>query len=276
MTGYSEIVAALQKGSEQHPELAETIDLCCRLLDIQAQAEIPAPAAVLAPDEARARLQQGNPLLVLEELDIDADRLTELAMQIAFAIAERRRERVRELADIHAWLHRRRQRMRSLAIAYLQGGVIPESNSGIDPSLLAFVMHSALHPFLKTQAESLSRFVNASTWYRSHCPICGGEPDMAALEKSGGRRRLLCSRCDTEWAYRRLGCPFCGNDDPKEMAFFPSEDKVYRLAVCEHCRRYLKTVDLRETPSDRPLAAERVLTSGMDVAAQGTGYLARA
>jgi formate dehydrogenase maturation protein FdhE len=276
MTGYTEIIESLQKGAEGHPELAETAGLYCRLLEIEAQADIPAPTRVPGSDEARALLQQGKPLLNLDEIEIDSGKLTELAMQIAFAIAEQRRERVRELADIHAWLHRRRDRMRSLAIAYLRGNGIPDSNSGIDGGLLAFVVHSALRPFLRAYADALGRFVDAGAWYRGYCPICGGEPDMAALEKSGGRRRLLCSRCDAEWSYRRLGCPFCGNDDPKDLAFFPSDDKVYRLAVCECCHRYIKTVDLRETPTERPLAAARVLTAGMDVAAQGTGYQARA
>jgi len=276
MTDYTDIVESLQKGAEKHPELAETAGLYCRLLEIEAQADIPAPTRVPGSDEARALLQQGKPLLNLDEIEIDSGKLTELAMQIAFAIAEQRRERVRELADIHAWLHRRRDRMRSLAIAYLRGNGIPDSNSGIDGGLLVFVIHTALRPFLRAYADALSRFVDAGAWYRGYCPICGGEPDMAAQEKSGGRRRLLCSRCDAEWAYRRLGCPFCGNDDPKDLAFFPSDDQVYRLAVCERCHRYVKTVDLRETPTERPLAAERVLTAGMDVAAQNTGYQARA
>jgi len=98
---------------------------------------------------------------------------------------------------------------------------------------------------------------------------------MASLAKQSGQRKLLCSRCDTEWVYKRLGCPFCGNDEPKELAFFPSDDNVYRLAVCERCHRYLKTIDLRETATERPLAAERVLTAGMDVTAQSTGYRAQ-
>ncbi len=70
--------------------------------------------------------------------------------------------------------------------------------------------------------------------------------------------------------------PFCGNDDPKDLAFFASDDNVYRLAVCERCHRYIKTIDLRETSTERPLAAERVLTVGMDLTAQSTGYQARA
>ena len=275
MNGYDEIIESLRHGAEQSPELAETVELYCKLLDIEAQAGIPTPE-VASAEQARSLLLQGKPLLDLDELDFDSSKLTDLAMQIAFAVAEQRRERVRELADIHAWLHRRRDRMRSFAIAYLRGNGIPDSNSGIDGGLLVFVVHSALRPFLRAYADALSGFVDVNAWYRAQCPICGGEPDVAALEKRNGRRRLMCSRCDTEWLYHRLSCPFCGNDDPKGLAFFPSEDKVHRLTVCERCRRYLKTVDFRETPEERPLAAERVLTAGMDVAAQEAGYQAQA
>ncbi len=276
MTGYSEIIESLRKSARERPELADTVELYCRLLEIESTAELPQAATLPSTEEARSLLQQGKALVDLESLEIDSGKLTDLAMQIAFAIAEQRRERVRQLADIHAWLHRRRDKMRSLALAYLRGNGIAEINRSVDGELLEFVLHSALHPFLRAHAEALNRFVDTSLWYRASCPICGGEPDMAALERAGGRRRLLCSRCDAEWAYRRLGCPFCGNDDPKDLAFFASDEKVYRLAVCERCHRYIKTIDLRETSTERPLAAERVLTVGMDLTAQSTGYQARA
>ncbi len=275
MISYSETIEALRRAGEERPDLADTVALYTRLLEIESQAEIPAAATLPSSDDARSLLSQGTPLIDLDVVEIDAGRLTDLAMQIAFAIAEQQRERVRQLADIHAWLHKRRDKMRSIAIGYLRGNGIADSNSGIDGGLLEFVLRGALRPFLRAYAEALSHLVDAGTWYRANCPICGGEPDMAALEKNSGRRRLLCSRCDAEWSYRRLGCPFCGNGDPKDLAFFASDDKAYRLAVCERCHRYIKTVDLRETPAEHPLAAERVLTVGMDLAAQSTGYRAR-
>jgi FdhE protein len=97
-------------------------------------------------------------------------------------------------------------------------------------------------------------------------------PDIATRERDSGQRRLLCSRCDSEWAYLRIACLFCGNEDPSQIAYYPSDDKVYRLSVCERCHRYLKTVDLRETAGEKLLPAERILTVGMDVAAEKAGY----
>jgi FdhE protein len=125
---------------------------------------------------------------------------------------------------------------------------------------------------LRARASPLVSLVNDGTWYRGYCPVCGGGPDFAALDRQGGRRRLLCSRCDSTWTFLRVGCPFCGNQDPRQLGHYPSDDAAYRLNVCESCRRYIKTIDLREASGDPMLEVERVLTVGMDLAAHEAGY----
>ena len=272
MISYSEIAKALEQGAEEHPELADTIKLYCALLEIQDRAQVPPHQPTLTAVEARARLEQGHPLMAPDELDADAASLTELCARIGFTIAEHQRERVKALAQIHAWLYERRAQIGTLAIDYLRNRASTGATVGIDRGLLTFVLNSGLRPFLRAQAEALAPLVDDASWYRGYCPICGGEPDMAALGKGNGRRRLLCSRCDSEWTFRRLGCPFCGNDEAGQLAHYPSDDNVYRLSVCERCHRYLKTIDLREAAGERPLAAERILTTGMDVAAESMSY----
>jgi FdhE protein len=272
MNSYSEIAKALEEGAEKRPELADTVKLYCTLLEIQGAAQVPAHKPTLTAAEARARLEQGHPLMAPDELDADPASLAALCARIGFAIAEHRRERVKALAQIHAWLYERRERMRALAVECLRRGRFQISGAaGIDRGLLAFVFDGGLRPFLRAQADALAPLVDDAGWYRGYCPICGGEPDMAALGRGSGRRRLLCSRCDSEWTFRRLGCPFCGNDEPAQLAHYPTDDKGYRLSVCELCRRYLKTVDLREVAGEHALAAERILTAGMDVAAERMG-----
>jgi len=272
MISYAEIAEALRQGGKKHPELADTIDLYCALLEIQGQAQVPPRRLTLTAAEARARLDQGEPLMAPDELEADSAALTELCFRIAFAIAERRRDRVNVLARIHAWLDEKQREAGALAADYLRKGHLPAVDRHIDPGLLTFVFSTSLRPFLRARAEDLAPFVDDSAWYRRHCPICGGQPDMAALEKDSGRRRLLCSRCDNEWTFRRLGCAFCANEDPAKLAYYPTDDDVYRLTVCEQCRRYLKTIDLREAAGERYLAAERILTVSLDAAAEEAGY----
>jgi FdhE protein len=276
VVGYAEILQELRSQAEKRAELADTIQLHCELLEAQARAQVSPGLPALSGEEASARLQQGYPLLAPEHLVADGRTLAGLFDQIGRIVAERRPELAEALARIRGWLDERRQQIEAVAVEYLrEGRVHGEEEAGLDGNLLAFIFINALRPFLRAQAQALAPWVDDGVWYRGRCPICGGEPDLAALERGSGRRRLLCSRCDSEWAFRRVGCPFCGNGDPRQLAYYPSDDQVYRLNLCEQCRRYLKTIDLRQVAGERLLAAERVLTAAMDVAALEAGYGAR-
>jgi FdhE protein len=67
---------------------------------------------------------------------------------------------------------------------------------------------------------------------------------MAQLvEREAGReRQLVCGCCATRWSYRRLGCPYCGNEAAERLALLELEGPAgLRLDVCESCKGYLKT-----------------------------------
>ncbi len=58
----------------------------------------------------------------------------------------------------------------------------------------------------------------------------------------GGRPRLLaCGCCGTRWRFRRIGCPYCGNEDPARLDVIEQGPSGVRLDVCEACRGYVKT-----------------------------------
>jgi FdhE protein len=265
---YEQVRRRLREEAARRPELGGIIDLYCALLEAQAKAQVE-PGAALDDEEATARLTQGLPLLAPEALAVDGLALSELCDRIASIVAEHQPELADDVAAVRAWLNREREHLGALAVEYLREGRIGEAE---EDGLLAFIFDNALHPFLRARARALEPLVEDNAWYRGFCPVCGGEPDFAALDRQGGRRRLLCSRCDSEWTFQRVACPFCGNDDPQRLAYYPSDDGAYRLSVCEACRRYIKTIDLREVAGDRLLAVERILTVGMDLAAQEAGY----
>ena len=133
-------------------------------------------------------------------------------------------------------------------------------------------MDLALKPYLEWAAEQVLPYVDQQCWRRGCCPVCGGAPDFAMLDAEVGTRYLLCSRCNSQWLYHRLGCPFCETTDHTKLLYYPSEDGVYRLYVCRACRRYLKTIDLRQVGRVVLLPVERVTTVAMDAAAQEKGY----
>jgi FdhE protein len=137
-------------------------------------------------------------------------------------------------------------------------------------SLQTIAAGFALMPYLQTACELLMPFIDQSVWQRSYCPVCGGKPVFASLARESGTRCLLCSRCTGIWQYGRVGCPFC--EAAEDLIYYPSDDGRYRLYVCDTCKRYLKTIDLRESEQEVYLPVECIVTVAMDIAAQDKGY----
>ena len=112
------------------------------------------------------------------------------------------------------------------------------------------------------------------------CPLCyevnvlpEGGPGGGVAEDATYVARALDGLCQTaQWPSARLGCPFCGTTDHTKLSYFPSDDGVYRLYVCQECRRYLKTIDMRQVHRVILLPLERVTSVAMDAAALEAGY----
>ena len=66
---------------------------------------------------------------------------------------------------------------------------------------------------------------------------------VAAGRPEAGRDRVLvCGCCPTRWGYKRVGCPYCGNDAADRMALLELQGSTgLRLDVCESCKGYVKT-----------------------------------
>jgi FdhE protein len=86
----------------------------------------------------------------------------------------------------------------------------------------------------------------------------------------GRGRQLACGCCRTRWAFKRVACPFCGNEDANRLGVLElDQEPELRLDVCEECKGYVKTYtgtrDLELVLSDWP-------TLHLDVLARDRGY----
>ncbi len=118
---------------------------------------------------------------------------------------------------------------------------------------------------------------NSGTGYeipKFFCPRCGSPPVLAILrpEGDGGKRFLLCSRCDTEWEFRRLVCPACGEEDGGKLPVYIAEEFPHvRVEACDSCRRYVKCIDLTRNGLAVPVADE-IASVALDLWARENGY----
>jgi FdhE protein len=264
------ILQALEEAEAKAPDLSAYYEYhraLFQLLD-QAQGEISGVLEMVDEEALQARLLQGLPLLSFDQLPVEADRFAGLVSDVAQVLSTYDEtlagQAVPDSPTECLALARRR---------FAEGQADGEQDSAQDEATLAqMAVDLALRPYLAWAAEQVLPHVNQGLWKRGCCPVCGGAPDFAILDAETGARHLLCSRCDSQWRYRRLGCPFCDVADYARFVYYPGEGGVYRLYVCRECQRYLKTIDLRETARTVLLPVERVTTVAMDVAARQEGY----
>lgn len=142
------------------------------------------------------------------------------------------------------------------------------------PRLLNFLVQAALTPRLAAVGEAVyARFPDDRTWSFGQCPVCGSPPLMARLVGKVGARHLTCSFCQLEYRAKRLMCPYCGEEDHKQLEVFTAPDEPgYAVHVCLRCKNYIKTTDFREL--DRPSipVLDDLESLTLDLSAHEQGY----
>jgi FdhE protein len=106
------------------------------------------------------------------------------------------------------------------------------------------------------------------------CPFCNARPVVAVLrgEGDGGKRSLLCSMCGTEWLYRRVVCPSCGEENKDKLPIYIAAELDYvRVDACDSCQTYLKAVDLTKNGHAVPVVDE-IATVALNIWAEEHGY----
>jgi formate dehydrogenase maturation protein FdhE len=126
-----------------------------------------------------------------------------------------------------------------------------------------------------------------------HCPTCGGLPQFAYVAEGDENlvtphRFLECSRCTRSWAFARITCAGCGEDDSEKLLHFseigaleaessgrtvrgadpdagPRPDVVAEkqpvlphvsIDGCTTCSHYVLSIDLRRDPRAVPVVDE--------------------
>ena len=140
----------------------------------------------------------------------------------------------------------------------------------------AFLARAATSPVLEA-LSSLGLDLGGGEDER-RCPACGGLPQLALFTDTGdalltGQRRLVCSRCATEWTYARMTCVSCRETGGSRLPILADETRLphLRIDACEVCHSYLVTLDLRKEPRAIPVVDE-IVALPLDLAAAERGF----
>jgi formate dehydrogenase maturation protein FdhE len=130
--------------------------------------------------------------------------------------------------------------------------------------------------FLQPYAEYLADYTAHPPIHATPpiCPLCSSKPLVGVLrpEGDGGKRSLICSLCATEWNYRRLVCPGCGEEDVHKLAVYSAKEiSSVRVEACDTCHQYIKTVDMTKDGNAVPVVDE-LATLPLNLWAQEHSY----
>lgn len=271
----SEMLRRLGEWKQTGGTLPRFVELHAELLRLQmaVKASLTVSGPHLTQEAATARLRQGLPLLGVDDLSLDWTLVQDQFCVIVDILAKYLSPEpgdARGLWDIAA----DESLLRQAVMDWYQG--LPVSSVAeeqcVSEDLLTAAIQSTMQPFLAARSEVLLPLVDQELWRRNCCPVCGGKSDFACLDGERGARWLLCCRCDAEWLFQRLQCPFCGTQDQSSLAYLTDERELYRLYTCDSCRSYIKAVDLRKAEGEVLLTLERVMTADLDRQAVEAGY----
>jgi FdhE protein len=144
--------------------------------------------------------------------------------------------------------------------------------AGVAPDFLILSLLAAYGPCAAAVAPRLTPLAPMDLWRKSHCPVCGSDPDIAILENhpdpseflvsKGGQMWHHCPVCSHRWRFVRMCCAGCGNQDHKTLTRFSLPGSPQELIyACEKCGQYLPCIER---------AALNVVH--LDAVAQSRGY----
>ena len=271
----SKIYKKLAEKEKEEGSLPLLLEFYKKLTDIQAktQKRIGPIQPTISIRGISQRLKQGIPLVKFEEFAIDWNLVKTTFNTVVTLFAEYPQlfgEIPKRLKGTKGSQFLTKKALKK----WFTGKTLPlRLTDGINNNLIQSIIQATMQPFFNKHALALIDQVEGDSWRRNYCPICGGSPDLACLDNNVGARGLVCSRCDAEWMYQRLQCPYCRNVDQASLHFLEDEESgFYRLYLCDKCHTYLKVIDLRKTEDEVLLPLERIYTLDLDLQAREKGY----
>jgi FdhE protein len=264
-----------------HPHYTDLLDIMAEILILREEYRKNMKSPIFSVDDKliSGKMQGGLPLVDLTGQKYDLTRPKEYFYKL-IAIAEKRiPSDAQKFLDVirneqFDWETIIRASFNPSADDILDRELKPLEEHDDQFDLIDLFIEESLRPELEVIAEKYGAVVEKSVWTEGYCPICGKEPKIGEIRESeDGRRYLFCHQCGYKWHFRRIKCPFCGNEEQHSLAYFAVEgEESHRVDVCNKCRRYIKIVELPKSSEDVNMDVEDIATLHLDMLAYEEGY----
>ncbi len=169
---------------------------------------------------------------------------------------------------------------KSISQSYLEGNLsLPQpirDNKGFNPQVFDFILYNSLKPSIVKSSKIIAYDLKETdqTGHR-RCTVCGSSPALSLFSKENGSRSLVCSFCWHKWEASRISCPFCNNNESETLGYVALDtEKGIRADYCDKCKKYIKTIDLREYREDIYLPLELIASIPFDMKMNEEGFKA--
>ena len=239
-------------------------------------------AIIIDDENVEKRVKEGKSLIDIEKVEID-EKLSDEFFQTLCPILKK--YEAFSLSEIQDLIQKKEKinftkLTRSVLIGDLEDFKSFANQLNLNPDLLLFMGLNLVQALLELYSAKLEDKIDREGWLKGNCPVCGSFPAMEKLRRDDGKRILWCGLCSTEWHYKRIMCPFCGNEDHNSLRYFITEkdsslkENPFRVDVCGKCKKYIKTIDERKMPESQipDFSLENINTLYLDILAQKDGY----
>lgn len=275
MASMTEALKTIEQYKSDNPHYSEMLDILTEMLNLREQYSAPAGSSIFQVDEnlIPRKVAKGEPLIDFSSDQFDAALPKSYFLRLLDIAAEQSPDKVQEMTDRLYDGELDFEKMIRQIFVPISEEEFPEEDDDNFFDLVKFFLRESLRPELEKIAHKYGDKISELGWSEGYCPICGKEPKIGKIKAGDARRYLFCSHCGFEWNYRRVKCPFCGNEEQQTLAYFTIEgDERCRVDVCNVCKRYIKIVDLRDTEQEANLDVEDIATLHLDMLAYEEGY----
>ncbi len=268
-------IGALRDAAVKSPEYAEIVPFFVAiqeyLLEMEGKTGITAEISVTP----KIRNKDGFPLISAPDIKVDQQQALIFLAGLTDVLKSNGRDADEQLRKLIAAIKTQRIDPAPIFAAIIERRREPIEETAasleIAAPLVEFLFEIPLRAFLEEVSRQYS-FEDVEEWHEGFCPICGSRAGMAEISGEDGRRALSCSACNFKWLFRRIKCPYCGNEEAEKQSYFTVDEGPTRVDICRECNCYIKTRDSRKGDADIPLDITDALTIHLDLVATREGY----